>query len=193
MSRTERPLPARPGAARFPAAFLWLSFAGLALAETPAVAPSPGREIGRMAWLAGCWHREAPRRVVEEQWMRPAGGVMLGMSRAVTTEEDKLVEFEAVRIEEKDGRLVYTAKPYNQPEGSFHSIQITDELVLFENKEHDFPQRIGYRRVGADSLLAWIEGTVQGKSRKVEYPYRRSACPDGRARSGAPAEAPGAR
>ena len=30
---------------------------------------------------------------------------------------------------------------------------------MFEDLLHDFPQRIGYRLIGPDSLLAWIEGT----------------------------------
>jgi hypothetical protein len=51
-----------------------------------------------------------------------------------------------------------------------------DTLVLFENAAHDFPQRIGYRRLGNDSLVAWIEGTRQGRTRRVEFPYGRVAC-----------------
>lgn len=59
----------------------------------------------------------------------------------------------------------------------FPASEVTDSSVVFENAEHDFPQRIGYRRVGGDSLVAWIEGTAGGKARRVEFPYRRAACP----------------
>ena len=48
--------------------------------------------------------------------------------------------------------------------------------VLFENPQHDFPQRVGYRSSGPDTMLAWIEGTAKGKSRKLEFPYRRVPC-----------------
>jgi hypothetical protein len=47
--------------------------------------------------------------------------------------------------------------------------------VIFENQAHDYPQRVGYKREG-DSLLAWIDGTAGGKSRRVDFPYRRVAC-----------------
>ena len=47
---------------------------------------------------------------------------------------------------------------------------------MFANAAHDFPQRIGYRRRG-DRLDAWIEGTVDGRARRVEFPYVRVACP----------------
>jgi hypothetical protein len=55
------------------------------------------------------------------------------------------------------------------------SSTIEESTVIFENPAHDFPQRVGYKRDG-DSLLAWIEGAVNGKSRRVEFPYRRASC-----------------
>jgi hypothetical protein len=56
------------------------------------------------------------------------------------------------------------------------SIAISDTMVVFENPAHDFPQRVGYQRRGADSLVAWIEGTMQGQARKIEFPYARATC-----------------
>jgi len=47
--------------------------------------------------------------------------------------------------------------------------------IVFENAQHDFPQRIGYERKGA-SLLAWIEGAQNGKPRHIEFPYVRVSC-----------------
>jgi hypothetical protein len=111
--------------------------------------------------------------------MAPAAGLMLGSSRTVSLAEQRVVEYEQLRIEEKDGRLVFTAQPSGQPEGSFTSITLTDSLVVFENTAHDFPQRVAYSRGRDGSLEAWIEGTVDGKHRKVEFPYSRATCPSG--------------
>ena len=47
-------------------------------------------------------------------------------------------------------------------------------LVSAINEDTGF-RRVGYSRNG-DSLLAWIDGTTNGKSRRVEFPYRRVAC-----------------
>ena len=71
---------------------------------------------------------------------------------------------------------MYVAHPSGQPAAEFLSTTVSGDTVLFENPAHDFPQRIGYRRQGA-SLLAWIEGARNGKTRRVEFPYRRVACP----------------
>jgi len=99
---------------------------------------------------------------------------MLSMAR--TVRGDKLVEYELVVVREQEGGLAYEAHPSGQPSAVFLSSSVGDALVVFENPEHDFPQRIGYRRNGSDELLAWIEGTHNGKARRIEYPYRRSPC-----------------
>jgi hypothetical protein len=43
----------------------------------------------------------------------------------------------------------------------------------WERSAHDFPQRVIYRRRGADSLLARVEGMRGGQLRGLDYPYRR--------------------
>jgi hypothetical protein len=129
--------------------------------------------IEQVAWMQGCWQMDAGPRVVEEQWMAPRGGVMLGMGR--TVRDGKLVEYESVMLREQDGKLAYEAHPSGQPSAVFMSSTIEESTVIFENPAHDFPQRVGYKRDG-DSLLAWIEGAVNGKSRRVEFPYRRASC-----------------
>jgi len=148
-----------------------LALSALPLEVSSAQAP-PG--IERVGWLAGCWSRTAGGRVVEEQWMRPRGGLMLGAGR--TVESDSLIEFEQVRILEREGRLVYAAAPSGQTPAEFTSIAVTDTSVTFENLTHDFPQRILYRRVSRDSLTARIEGMRGGTLRGVDFAYGRAAC-----------------
>jgi hypothetical protein len=43
----------------------------------------------------------------------------------------------------------------------------------FENKEHDFPQRIIYRIINPDSVVARIEGVKNGKPGSFDYYYKR--------------------
>ena len=105
--------------------------------------------------------------------MAPRGGIMLSMGR--TVRDGKLVEYESVVLREQDGRLAYEAHPSGQPSAVFTTTTIDASTVIFENAAHDYPQRVGYKRDG-DSLLAWIDGTANGKSRRVEFPYRRVAC-----------------
>jgi hypothetical protein len=130
--------------------------------------------VDRVAWLQGCWRSARGEATVEEQWMAPRGGTMLGMGR--TVRGSKLVEYELVLIKEQDGRLAYEAHPSGQPTATFMATTASDSSVVFENPQHDFPQRVGYRRNGAEALEAWIEGQANGKSRRVDFSYQRARC-----------------
>lgn len=145
-------------------------------------ATSPGSEaamdtaaaLDRLRWMAGCWERRTPDQHTEEQWMMPRGGTMLGMSRAVR--DGRTVGFESLRIEERNGRLVYVASPSRQAMTEFTATAVSDTLAAFENPAHDFPQRILYRPGRADSLWARIEGEIDGRERAVDFRLARSEC-----------------
>ena len=144
----------------------------LALAlQSAQAAPVTVEQVG---WLQGCWQMTAGDRFVEELWMAPRGGVMLNLGR--TVRGTTLVEYESVVLREQDGGLAYEAHPSGQPTAVFTALTATGSTVVFENPAHDYPQRVGYRRDG-DSLLGWIDGMANGKSRRVEFPYHRVACP----------------
>ena len=143
----------------------------LVLAPASAWAQSPAG-IDRLSWLQGCWEATSAAGSVEEQWMAPRGGSMVGMSRSVRA--GSMTGYELVVIREDGDRLVYQAHPSGQAAAAFTSRLVESDSVVFENPEHDFPKRIGYRRTG-DRLTAWIEGVNPGEDRR-EFPYRRVAC-----------------
>ena len=100
---------------------------------------------------------------------------MLGSGR--TVHGDTLIEYEQTRILERGGRLVYGAYPSGQAPAEFERIALSDAAVTFDNQRHDFPQRVIYRRRGADSLVGRVEGMRGGTLRGVDFPYARVACP----------------
>lgn len=146
------------------------------LITTPLAAQAPN-DLGRLAFMAGCWELRTPTRVTHEQWMAPLGGMMLGMSRTVV--RDVAREWEALRVEAKDGVLTYLAQPGGRPATPFPASAVTDTSVTFSNPSHDFPQRILYRRAGADSLVARIEGDQGGQAKGMNFPMKRVACGGG--------------
>jgi uncharacterized protein DUF6265 len=146
----------------------------LAPVSAPA-APTPQHSsIDAVSWMQGCWESSSPQRIVEEQWTAPRAGSMLGVGR--TSRGERLVEYEFVLLQEREGRLAYEAHPSGQRSAVFTSTTISDTTAVFENPEHDFPQRVGYRKEGAHAMVAWVEGTENGKQRRVEFSYRRVAC-----------------
>jgi hypothetical protein len=99
---------------------------------------------------------------------------MVGSSRTVRA--GVLAGYELLVITERGDRLVYRAQPSGQAAAEFVSGMVGEGIVVFFNPEHDFPQRIGYQRRGAE-LLAWIEGSDRGEIRRIEFPYTRARCP----------------
>jgi hypothetical protein len=130
--------------------------------------------LERMRWLAGCWELRRGARTTLEMWMPPDGGLMMGASRTVTG--GVVRESEQLRLRQEGDRLVYLALPSGQAEAAFTSTEVSDSGFTVANPTHDFPQRIIYRRRGADSLVARIEGPGPSGVRGIDFPMRRVAC-----------------
>lgn len=146
-----------------------LAFVLLAFSFASFAADTSAWKIESLAWLAGPWKLVRGATVIEEQWTQPGGATMIGMSR--TQAKGKTAAFEFLRIEERDGKLVYIAQPQGGPATEFVATSLTPDGVLFENPNHDFPKKIRYRRVSEKCVTASIED-ASGK-KKVEFPYCR--------------------
>ncbi len=145
----------------------------LAMAVMPVVASAS--LISDLAWLSGCWAASNLEAGSGEQWMPPAGGTMLGVNRMVR--DSKTVAFEFMRIvEQDDGGLEFIASPSGQAMASFLMVSVKDREVIFENPDHDFPQRIIYRLVSDEDLFGRIEGTIDGEERSVDFPMKSTDC-----------------
>jgi uncharacterized protein DUF6265 len=147
----------------------------LALHHPSATDAQDVETVAQVGWMAGCWEQAAGGRLIEEQWTRPRAGLMLGVSRTVVG--DSLREYEQVALLQRGSHLVYAAIPARQAPAEFTSTAVSDSAVTFENPAHDFPQRIIYRRRGADSLIARVEGMRGGQLRGRDFAYRRVPCP----------------
>lgn len=104
--------------------------------------------------------------------MAPRGGLMLGLGRSVR--EGRPAFWEQLRIEAVDGVLTYVATPKGQATTAFALAELGPHTVTFANPEHDFPQRITYRREG-EVLTATIEGVRQGEPASASFTFERAA------------------
>lgn len=146
-----------------------------AMMATAALAAQVQRpDAARLRWLAGCWEMKSGARLIEERWTSPRGGLMLGTSR--TSRRDSIIEFEQIRIETRPAGVFFVASPSRQATTEFMATLLLDSLAVFENPEHDFPTKISYRKAGADSIVASIEGPRGGQTRTIAFPYRRVSC-----------------
>jgi uncharacterized protein DUF6265 len=147
----------------------------IAMTEVTMSSASQKSGIQRLEWIAGCWASDDGKERIEETWMKPAGHSMIGMSRTVAG--GKTVSAEHIQIREANGQVAYIvsiamgAKPV-----VFKLVKSSDNEATFENLQHDFPQRIIYRRESADTLFARIEGQEKGVNKAMDFRYRRSRC-----------------
>ena len=98
---------------------------------------------------------------------------MLGMSRTVSQGRTVEYEFLLLRVE-ANGDINYLAKPSGQAEAAFKMVRASSTEVVFENPQHNFPQRITYTLKEGEKLTAAIEGTKNGKTRRIEFNYQRA-------------------
>jgi hypothetical protein len=135
--------------------------------------------LASLAWMAGCWTEQGRDAGSIEQWMPPAGGLMLGMAR--TLKGGRVVDYEFMQIRTgTDGKPVYVAQPQGRPPTEFKLVRQAgpkDAEAVFENPAHGFPQRVIYRLAAPDRLAARIEGTLSGKDLGVDFTLQRATCP----------------
>ncbi len=149
------------------------SFFPVTALSAPKKKTPPPPAIAKLAWLAGSWRLEKNSQVMDEQWMVPGGGVMLGMER--TLEKGKVREFAFLQIREgPGGNLFFVQQASGQKEAAFQSKSLTDAAVIFQNQLQDFPQTISYTLQPDGSVLAAEEGTgADGQPKRIEIIYHR--------------------
>jgi len=144
---------------------VWL--APIALATSPRIVT-----IEDLGWLAGRWGGEKNGIAMEEHWTDAAGGGLVGMHKDVKA--GKMVSFEFFRIAPgAEGRATYFTQPGGMPAIPFVAVEMTTSRVVFENKEHDFPQRILYWKTEDGRLHAKIEGPMNGETVSEEWSWAR--------------------
>lgn len=133
--------------------------------------PDPST-LGRLGWMVGCWRSADGTN--QETWSAPSGGLMFGY--ATTMQNGQLAFFEQSRIDLRPANAVYVASPMGQ-----RPVEFVEPLpqrgatpatgVVFENAQHDYPQRINYRPDGDDGLAATI--SLRDGGRPTEYRWER--------------------
>ena len=149
-----------------------LVFAAGGNAQTPVAAEKAS--LTDLAWLSGCWEGRQGEAVLEEVWSKAAGGSMIGFGR--TVKANKTTSFEFMQFREQAASLVFLPQPQGGARVSFPLKDYFGAKFTFENKEHDFPQRVIYERKGPGLLLAAIEGNNKGKEEREEYQMKRVRC-----------------
>ncbi len=140
---------------------------GAASAVTAAAA-----ELASLDWLLGNWQRTgmAAGTSGAEHWRRQAD-VLEGEGRSYRQGELRFQE--RLRIIDDGGQLYYVADVAGNPAPvRFALVAQGAQSVVFENLQHDFPQRIAYQRNGRR-----LTATVSAGERVQVFEFEQAAQP----------------
>jgi len=125
-------------------------------------------------WIEGKWIDsktfgfKSPPQIIVEEWKVFPDSIS-GKGYFIKGTDTTLTEL--LSIVKTDDQIVYVARPIGQAVIGFPFKGIDQNQYLFENKSHDFPQKIGYHPKGTDSLDIYMVGITNGFERKLKYTF----------------------
>ncbi|MFA6276522.1 MAG: DUF6265 family protein [Pedobacter sp.] len=137
-------------------------------------AVAQNKSIKQFSFMLGTWDKKTEKGKLSETWVRTKDG-LLGKSYKHSLKGDSIL-METVVIKKIDNDFYFCVTGAQEDKTKmvkFKLISFEDKLLMFENKTHDFPQRIVYENKGRDNLFAWIWGVSNGKEGKLEFNYKR--------------------
>ena len=100
---------------------------------------------------------------------------MVGFNRRVKKGEVEF--FEYFRIVKRNDRFIYIVKPATaKTETEFVLTSLKNKTAVFENPQHDFPQRIVYKLADKETIAVRVEAEKDGKTRGFGFPMKRVGC-----------------
>ncbi|MEO5776506.1 MAG: DUF6265 family protein [Flavobacterium sp.] len=124
-----------------------------------------------MDWLVGNWEQKLPDGTLKETWAKENDSTFSGNSYFINTKDT--VHFESIKLTQKAEELTYSATVVGQNNDEAVDFKLTsdvDNTFTFENLAHDYPQKITYKKVTSDRLIATVSGKQQGKQTQESYP-----------------------
>ena len=122
--------------------------------------------------VIGTWKMETKRGMIYESWQKINDSTLKGSSYKLNGQDTIILE--QVELVIRNGKIMYipsvTDQNKNQPV-VFKLANLENGTYTFENKKHDFPQRIIYNLPKNNTLHAWIEGDINGQFKKSDYNF----------------------
>ncbi len=128
------------------------------------------QDAPKLAWIVGTWERTHGNKTTIEHWLPHAGTTIMGMSH--THDSKRTHFFEFMRIATHGGRIAYIVQPGGDRPVLFRAVKVTEEEAVFENPQHDHPQRIRYEKTekGMTATISLMDG-----SKATEFVFKRRA------------------
>jgi hypothetical protein len=131
-------------------------------------------QLEKANWFIGEWRNTTKESDFIEKWAKKSDSTFFGESYVIVAKDT--VFHENVILEQKNDSLFYTVSVKdhtNENPVSFYLTGSSENELVFENPKHDFPNKITYKQITKDSLVAEISGIQNGKETKEAFPMKR--------------------
>jgi hypothetical protein len=135
--------------------------ASVACTAGGATAQQGGAGLEAFQWLLGDWVAPGESRTAHESWERTDRDTMTGIGSSESRQTGETRVTETLRLVARDGRVFYVATvPHNPGPVAFEMVEHDQDRFVFENLQHDFPNRIVYENLDNERLRVTVSGTA---------------------------------
>ncbi len=127
-------------------------------------------QFQKTEWLIGNWQKQTKKEILTESWQKLDDSTLVGQSYFIDGVDT--LSSESIRIEQRNRKLFYIPTVKGQNNGmvvNFNLTSVNDSSLIFENPEHDFPQKITYNKMKNDSLMAEISAILNGNLKSQKF------------------------
>ena len=136
---------------------------------------SKNEKIKASQWLLGQWKNTSEEGIIAENWSQPNDSTLIATSFYIKKEDT--LHFENIILKEKEGELVYetTIKGQNNDKPIlFPLLSETENELIFENLQNDYPQKIKYQRNSKSGITISISGKQAKKIVSEQFKMTKS-------------------
>jgi len=111
------------------------------------------QSLEEMRWMIGSWEQRGDRSTVRETWRKLHADAYRGSGVTIRNNSGEANSEESMLLTVMSGEIFYFAKVDQ------HALPIAFRLVdssanhaVFENRDHDFPKRLAYKRKSSEEI-----------------------------------------
>lgn len=122
-------------------------------------------------WLVGEWSDKVEDNTFIENWQKIDDDNYIGVEYYLVGSDTTMKA--NLKLQKLIDTWIYIAYIDGQQPVLFTLVEDKGKYI-FENREHDFPQRIVYSIQDEHNILAFVEGNINGQQVKEEYNLKKN-------------------
>ncbi|EIA09010.1 DUF6265 family protein [Flavobacterium frigoris] len=149
---------------------LIVSFVSCKKSDSNSSEDTEKEKIKTAHWLLGTWENKSAEGNLKEIWNKVNDSTYEGQSYFIKGKDT--IHFEKIQLQQIGEELTYapTVRGQNNDKPvAFPLTNSNEKELIFENPKHDYPQKISYKNISKDSLVAEISGIQSGKPSSEKY------------------------